>query len=84
MVRVGVPINDRLAVRYGQRLPGTAQTTTSPTSALVERDIEAEYRLNRFFYITSQLTQKRLVSGSASPVSTSPDFNVNLKARWEY
>jgi len=85
MVRVGVPINDRLAVRYGQRLPGTGQATTSPTpSALVERDIEAEYRLNRFFYITSQLTQKRLASGSASPVSTTPDFNVNLKARWEY
>jgi len=25
----------------------------------VERDLEAEYRINRYFYVTSQLTQKR-------------------------
>ncbi len=85
VVRVGSQLNDRLAVRYGQRLPGTGRTSPEGANqALVERDIEAEYRINRFFYITSQLIQKRSAAGTASSTTGAPDFNVNLKARWEY
>jgi autotransporter translocation and assembly factor TamB len=86
MVRVGSQVNDRLALRYGQSLPGTGRAnapTTGSTTTLIERDIEAEYRINRFFYITSQITQKRPVTGIPAN-SSGPDFNVNLKARWEY
>jgi autotransporter translocation and assembly factor TamB len=80
---VGSQLNDRLALRYRQLVPGTAQAAPTPGATLVERDLEAEYRINRFFYVTSQLTQKRSTAGAAS-VSPTPDFNINLKARWEY
>ena len=88
VVHVGSQVNDRVSVRYGQVVPGTGRTnvqqTTGSATTLVERDVEAEYRINRFFYITSQITQKRPVPGSTTSTSTTPDFNVNLKARWEY
>lgn len=89
VVRVGSQLNDRLAVRYGQRLPGWGRqgSGTVPSGAattLIERDLEAEYRISRFFYVTSQVTQKRPVSGISSSTTGTPDFNVNLKARWEY
>jgi hypothetical protein len=81
---VGSQLNSQLAVRYRQLLPGTGSSVLSGTDVNpIERDIEAEYRLSRFFYITSQLTQKRQTAGSTTP-SSAPDFNVNLKARWEY
>jgi TamB, inner membrane protein subunit of TAM complex len=48
-----------------------------------DRNIEAEYRLNRFFYVTTELAQRRLI-GATPNATTTPDFNVNLKARWEY
>jgi translocation-and-assembly-module (TAM) inner membrane subunit TamB-like protein len=81
---VGSQINRNLALRYRQRLPGTTQTRAGPNESLLERDIEAEYRLNRFFSITSELAQRRPAPGSASTTASTPDFNVNLKARWEY
>ena len=89
VVRVGSQLNDRLALRYGQALPGipgssAKQNTTGTNYTLVERDIEAEYRINRFFFITSQVTQKKPAQGSTIPNASTPDFNVNLKARWEY
>ena len=89
VVRVGSQLNDRLALRYGQALPGIPgsgrnQNTTGSNYTLVERDIEAEYRINRFFFITSQITQKKPAANSTIPNASMPDFNVNLKARWEY
>jgi hypothetical protein len=89
VVRVGSQLNDRLALRYGQALPGIPgsqrnQNNTGTNYTLVERDIEAEYRINRFFFITSQITQKKPAAGSTIPNASMPDFNVNLKARWEY
>ena len=89
IVGVGSQLNPRLAVRYRQLLPGTGATAAATIGAgteasLVERDIEAEYRLNRYFYVTTQLTQKRPVAGAASTTPGNQDFNVNLKARWEY
>jgi hypothetical protein len=88
VVGVGTQVNSRVALRYRQVVPGTTLTPINPTTITntnqVERDIEAEYRINRFFSVTSQLLQKRTVSGTTTTVSGSPDFNVNLKARWEY
>jgi autotransporter translocation and assembly factor TamB len=83
LLGVGSQINRNLALRYRQRLPGTIRTGPGLSESLLERDIEAEYRLNRFFSITSEVIQRRALPGQASVPST-PDFNVNLKARWEY
>jgi hypothetical protein len=84
-VKVGSQINRNLTLKYGQRVPGLGRPITpSLTSSPFERDVEAEYRLNRFFYVTSQLTQRRTLTGGVSSVTTTPEFNVSLKARWEY
>ena len=88
IVGVGSQVTPKLALRYRQRLPfpGLDRTATTPSSDRllnpIERDIEAEYRLSRFIYVTTELTQHR--PGTATPNPTTPDFNVNLKARWEY
>jgi hypothetical protein len=74
-------------VRYRQRLPGAGRERRSSDLALddpLERSVEAEYRLNRFFYVTSELTQRRVLGGGTATVNATPDFNLNLKARWEY
>ena len=84
VVGVGTQVTNQFMLRYRQLVPGTGRYTTPTNETLIERDIEAEYRINRFFYVTSQLTQKRTVAGTASSVSGTPDFNVSLKARWEY
>jgi translocation-and-assembly-module (TAM) inner membrane subunit TamB-like protein len=75
-------INVRVRQRLGLREPGTTSTTT--TTNPFERDVEAEYRISRFFFITSQLTQRRPLSTTSGTATTPPEFNVNLKARWEY
>jgi len=85
-VGVGIPVNRNLQVRYRQRVPGLEREyggTGKPQDPF-ERDVEAEYRLNRFFYITTELKQRRILTGSTGQVVGTPDFNVNLKARWEY
>jgi hypothetical protein len=87
VVGVGSQINRNLAVRYKQRLPGTtrAETVNGSTAAdLFERNIEAEYRLNRFFSVTSEVAQRRSLTGTGVSVTAAPTFNVNLRARWEY
>jgi hypothetical protein len=84
LVGVGSQLSPQLMVRYRQLLPGTERYPTTTSESLVERDIEAEYRINRLFYVTSQLTQKRTASGNATNNTGTPDFNVNLKARCEY
>ena len=81
VVGVGSQVNRNLAVRYRQRLPGTTRSVANETD-LFERNLEAEYRLSRFFSVTSELIQRRS-TGTTSSTAT-PDFNVNLKARWEY
>ena len=46
--------------------------------------VDAELRINRFFYFTSELTQRRNLTSTTGTGTTAPEFNVNLKARWEY
>ena len=86
IVGVGIPVSRNLQVRYRQRVPGMEREyggTGKPVDPF-ERDVEAEYRLNRFFYVTTELKQRRILTGSTGSVVGTPDFNVNLKARWEY
>jgi hypothetical protein len=83
----------RVQVSYSQRLPGferpgvaslgSGSTVNSVEQGLLERNVAAEYRLNRFFYITTELAQRRAQTTTTLPTLV-PEFNVNLKARWEY
>lgn len=76
-----------LNLRYRQRLPGPGRGIPAADPTLenpFERSVEAEYRLNRFFYVTTELTQRRTVGAGTAAVSPTADFNLNLKARWEY
>jgi len=89
-VTVAHQFNPRVQVSYSQRLPGFERpgaTEPGATGAidqgLLERNVAAEYRLNRFFYITTELAQRRPQSSTTLPTLV-PEFNVNLKARWEY
>ncbi|MBI5168884.1 MAG: translocation/assembly module TamB domain-containing protein [Candidatus Eisenbacteria bacterium] len=85
VVTIGGDINPQLSWKYSQRLPGLERSSTIPgTTGLFERDVEVEYRINRFIYVTSELTQPRTVTGLASSASTKTNFNLSLKARWEY
>jgi len=43
--------------------------------------VEAEYRVNRFIYLTSGVSRRRVATNALAPTT---DYNVNLKARWEY
>lgn len=84
---VGSQLTRNLTLRYRQVLPGLGRETLTPQVGITpfQRDIEAEYRLNRFFLVSSELTQRRTIAGSVTtPTSGAPDFNVSLKARWEY
>jgi hypothetical protein len=84
---VGSQVTRNLAVRYRQRVPGLGRDVVTPTTGGLnpfERDLEAEYRLNRFFLISSELTQRRTAVGVGTSTTAPPEFNVNLKARWEY
>lgn len=75
---VGIPLNNQWQLRYRQRVPGAAEGEYSLNP--FERDIEVEYRLNRFFYVTSEFAERK----RAQSTTLTPEFNVNLKARWEY
>lgn len=79
---VGIPLSAQWQIRYRQRVPGPSRGTYSVNP--FERDLEVEYRLNRFFFVTSELAQRRTGTGSAATTQGTPEFNVNLKARWEY
>ena len=85
VMSVGGDINTRTSWTYRQRLPGLDRPVTSTLSStsLFDRDVEVEYRINRFIYATTELTQRKLgqvVVGQQAGT----EFNVNLKARWEY
>jgi hypothetical protein len=84
VMSVGGDINNRTSWLYRQRIPGLDRpnTTTGISSSLFDRDVEVEYRLNRFIYATTELTQHRVSQVVAGQNNT--EFNVNLKARWEY
>ena len=86
IVGVGVPVNRNLQIRYRQRVPGLEREygTAGKPEDPFERNVEAEYRLNRFFFVTTELKQRRILTGSSGSVVATPDFNINLKARWEY
>ncbi|MBI1799214.1 MAG: translocation/assembly module TamB domain-containing protein [Candidatus Eisenbacteria bacterium] len=81
-------ITSQFSMQYSQRIPGLARDITSPATAtnnnLFEREVRAEYRLNRFFYITTDLAERRNLPGQVSTSGGATDYNVNLKARWEY
>lgn len=83
VVGVGSQLTDRLALRYRQRVGRRELSTVRPDAAdLFEQNVEAEYRINRFIYVTSGVSKRR----TGLNVTTQPntDYNVNLKARWEY
>src|SRR5206468_1723187 len=82
---LGSQLTPNLLLRYRQRVPGLGReiTNTSLTTNPFERDVEAEYRLNRFFYVSSEVTQRRSLTGTTTTSTGVPEFNVNLKARWE-
>lgn len=85
IISAGSQINSRLSLKYSQVLHGfTREITTPQTDVLFERDVEAEYRINRFIFISTEIAQRRVVTGITAPSNGTPDFNVNLKARWEY
>lgn len=85
--------NPGVQVSYSQRLPGfdrsgvtsleSTGTVNSIEQGLLERNVALQYRINRFFYITTELAQRRTQSTTALPTLV-PEFNVSLKARWEY
>jgi hypothetical protein len=80
-------LNARTSWIYKQRVPGLERGTASLENAnLYERDVEVEYRVNRFIYVTTELTQRRTQFLQQTPgASNGPaEFNVSLKARWEY
>jgi hypothetical protein len=83
-------ITGEFAVQYSQRVPGLGRDIGSPiintssTTDLFERDLRAEYRLNRFFYIMTDVSQRRAGAGVTTNTTGGPDYNVSLKARWEY
>ncbi len=81
---VGTQLSRELSLRYRQALPGY---TPSPGPAagkeLFERDVEAEYRLSRFIYLTTGIAQRRASLGTQA-AGTTTDFNLNLKVRYEY
>jgi len=87
-VYVGVSgdVNARTSWTYRQRLPGLDRGTASLEAAnQFERDVEVEYRVNRFIYVTTELTQRRASLLQAPGTTSGPaEFNVSLKARWEY
>jgi hypothetical protein len=84
---VGTQLTQNLSLRYREAIPGLGRpvttTNTGEVGNLFQRQVEAEYRLNRFFYLNTELAQRRLGS-TPSTSTTGTDFNVNLKARWEY
>jgi hypothetical protein len=86
VVGVGSQVTDKLALRYQQRVPGTDKPVTSTASRLdssdlLEQNVEAEFRVNRFIYVTSGVSRRRVSLNASAPTT---DYNVNLKARWEY
>lgn len=88
-VYVGVSgdVNARTSWTYRQRLPGLDRGPALGYGRgnTFERDVEVEYRVNRFIYVTTELTQRRSSLAQAPGTASGPaDFNVSLKARWEY
>jgi hypothetical protein len=83
-LRVGSQVSRNLNVSYRQRVPGFTReaSTTNTTLKPFERDVEAQYRLNRFFYVSTEVTQRRRLA--ASTEAQPPEYNISLKARWEY
>ena len=86
-VYVGVSgdVNARTSWRYRQRVPGRERSTQLTNSNGFERDVEVEYRINRFIYVTTELAQRRIDFTQTPTTTNGPaEFNVSLKARWEY
>jgi hypothetical protein len=85
VMTVGGQIAPNLGLRYQQRITSGTHTELSPVaqSDLFDRNIEAEYRLNRFISLTSGLVQRR-ATGSTASASPTSEYNVGLRARWEY
>ena len=88
IVGVGSQVTDRLALRYRQVVPGRGRQPLSPVAPdpaeLFEQNVEAEYRINRFIYVTSGVSSRRRTGYYSSTTQPNTDYNVNLKARWEY
>ncbi len=92
-VTLAQQFNSRMQASFSQRLPGferpgaaslgSTGTVNSIEQGLLERNVALEYRINRFFFVTTELAQRRTQTATTVPTLV-PEFNVNLKARWEY
>jgi hypothetical protein len=73
MVAVGKYLSEGLYVKYKQGL-----------SISTARQIEVEYRINRWVLLRSELIKysENVIQGNS--IRTSDEFNVDLKLRWEF
>ena len=86
VVGVGIPVTSDLAFRVRSRVPGTATTSLASDVTdvdLIERSLEAEYRLTRFISVTSEVAQPRSAATTTTSINAAR-YNVKLRARWEY
>ncbi len=84
---VGTQVTPNLRVRYTQQVPGFSRQTGSASlgSDPFFRDVEAEYRLSRFLYFTTEVVERTPSQlATSSTKRQSREYNVSLKARWEY
>jgi hypothetical protein len=88
VLSVGGDINSRTSWTYRQSFAGQGESVADQSlinsTSLFDRDVELEYRINRFIYATTEVTKRRYQSLQTVPNPTGTDFNINLKARWEY
>ena len=66
-----------------QRLVQVKGFVTDSTGQVTALGTAAD-RLSRFFYMTTEYIQRVQVGGVTATTNSLTDFNVKLKARWEY
>jgi hypothetical protein len=85
LLGVGTQLTPELRVRYQQAVWGYSRVGPAATRQDVfERDVEAEYRLSRFVYLTTGIARRRVALPTPGEGTASTDFNVNLRVRYEY
>ena len=80
-IGIGRYVTPDVRVRYSQAL-GTPSTATSGVNV---RDLGAEYRISRIFFLTGEILERRTGSSLTPTVSQSElEYNLDLRARYEY
>ena len=83
MCGVGASLAPPLAVSSRQRLRGCGRPGALEDADMYERAVEAQCRIHRFIYVPTEVAQRRSITGQTT-TQVGKEFNVNLKARWEY